>query len=389
MKKVILALCALLFLNAGFWHTSVLADTDDLVLSIGVKEEYLDNIFFNPDDKVDDFITTLSPGIEVRKRSERLNAGFLVLLDAVIYIDNNDLNNLDQYYEGYAKYLLSERLSVEGTASYKDDSRPDRDVSETGLLLGIDVRKTQRYNGEIEYELSELSDVSFGYIYRKEDFDDVKRDDYDSHSAVGLWKYNLGSWMDGTWGNVKVNYSHYNYRFSQTDNYSATLGIEKELSELYKFYLDIGGRYSKYKFFEEEDLNINDDGAGGVLKTGVKYNGEYTNTNLYILHDIAPASGRGRTLERTSFIGNYRYRLTEKITGVLRGGYYWNRGDVSFDPFDEKTIRISPQLIYSITNNLRVRASYSYTNINSKKIDDDRDRNDVFIRLAFNHTLFD
>lgn len=389
MKKIILALGVLVFVNAVFPHTRVLADTDDLVLSLGLKEEYLDNIFFDPDDIVDDYITTLSAGIEIRKRTERLKAGLLGALDAVVYVDNDDLNNLDQFYKGYVEYLVSERFFVEGNASYKDDSRPDRDVVETGLLLGTDVRKTQRYEGKIGYELSELSDVTLEYIYRKEDFDELKKDDYDVHSTVGLWKHDIGYWLDGAESRVTLAYSKYNYRFSSTDNFRATLGVEKEITELYSFYLDLGGRYSKYEFFDDENLNINDDGVGGVLKAGLKYNGEYTYTSVYVSHDIAPASGRGRTLERTTFAGTIRYRITEKLSSGLTGGYYWNRGDVSADPFDERTIRIAPHLTYRFTDNLRIKALYSYTTINSAKDNDDRDRNDFFVRLTFNHTLFD
>ena len=389
MRKYNLVLSALMLVNVFFGHGNVLADSDDLVLSLGAKEEYLDNIFFDPDGKVDDFITTLSAGLEARKRTERLKAGLKGLLDAVLYVDNNDLNNLDQFYEGYAEYQVSERFSIGGEASYKDDSRPDRDVEETGLILGTDVRRTQRYEGEVGYELTELSDVSLGYIYRKEDFDDRNNDDYDAHSAVAQWKHDLGQWLVGTRGRATLEYSRYNYRFTRTDNYSATLGLEKELSELYNFYIDLGGRYSKYEFFNDDEFNVNDDGAGGVLKSGLKYRGEYTNTHVYILHDISPASGRGRTMQRTSVAGFWRYRFTEEVSSGLRGGYYWNRGDLSADPFDEHTIRIEPQLIYQFANNMAIIASYTYTWIDRKDTDVDRDRNDFFIRFTWNQTFFD
>ncbi len=391
MRKFILVLGALIFVNVLIGHGDVLADADDLVLSVGVKEEYLDNIFFTQDDKVDDFITTLSAGIDARKRTERLSAGLKGLFDGVIYQDNDDLNNLDQFYDGYVNYLVSERLSVVGEASLKNDSRPDRDVVDTGLILGTNVRKTQRYNGKVGYQLTELSNVLVGYTFRKEDYESRISDDYDAHSAVARWQHDLQYWLVGTKGNVTFGYDRYNYRFSRTDNYSLTLGLEKELSELYSVYIDLGGRYSEYDFFndDDDDLNVNSDGTGGILKSGLKYKGEYSNMDVYILHDIAPASGRGRTVQRTSFIGSWRYRITEKISSGLNGGYYWNQGDISADPLDERTIRVVPRLIYRLTNNMKIIASYSHTWIDQKHIDIDKSRNDLFIHFTWDHTFFD
>ena len=389
MRKFILVLGALIFVNVLIGHGDVLADADDLLLSVGVKEEYLDNIFFTSDDKVDDYITTLSAGIEARKRTERLSAGLKGLVEPVEYLDNDDLNNVDQFYDGYVNYLVSERLSVGGIASYKYDSRPDRDVVDTGLILGTNVRKTQLYNGEVEYELTELSNVFLGYTYTKEDFERTISNDYNGHFAVARWERDLQDWLVGTRGVVNFGYDRYNYRFSSTDSYSVTLGLEKELSELYSFFIDVGGRYSKFDFFDDDDLNIKDDGTGGILKSGLKYYGEYNNINVYILHDIAPASGRGRTVERTSFVGSWRYRITEKLSSNLIGGYYLNKGDVSFDPLDEITIRVVPRLIYQLGNNMKIIASYSYTWIDQKQFDTDKSRNDLFISFTWDQTFFE
>ena len=389
MRKLILVLGALIFVNVLIGHGDVLADADDIVLSVGVKEEYLDNIFFTPDDKVDDYITTLSAGIDASKQTERLNAGLRGLVEPIEYKDNDYLNDVDQYYDGYVNYLVSERLSAGGEASYKYDSRPDRDLVDTGLRLGTDVRKTQLYNGVVGYELTELSNVSLRYIYGKQDFERSISNDYYAHSAIARWDRDLQDWLVGTRGNVTFGYDSYNYRFSRTDTYRVTVGLEKELSELYIFYINLGGRYSKFDFFNDDDFNISDDGMGGVLVSGLKYNGEYNYMNLYILHDIAPASGRGRTVERTSFIGTWGYQITEKLSSNLIGGYYLNKGDVSGDPLDESTIRVVPQLIYQFTNNMNIIASYAYTWIDQKQFDTDTSSNDLFISFTWDHNFFD
>ena len=51
----------------------VSADEFKLIPSIGIREEYNDNIFYSSNDTVDDFITTIRLGLELIERTERLD----------------------------------------------------------------------------------------------------------------------------------------------------------------------------------------------------------------------------------------------------------------------------------------------------------------------------
>jgi len=48
-----------------------------LVPSISIKEEYNDNIFFLTDDIRNDFITTISPSLEMVNNTEKLETKFV------------------------------------------------------------------------------------------------------------------------------------------------------------------------------------------------------------------------------------------------------------------------------------------------------------------------
>ena len=52
--------------------SGIFADEFKLIPSLAVREEYNDNIFASSNDTADDFITTLSAGLELVERTERL-----------------------------------------------------------------------------------------------------------------------------------------------------------------------------------------------------------------------------------------------------------------------------------------------------------------------------
>lgn len=389
MKKKI---AALLFGNMLVWSTHALAGGDTLVVSMGLKEEYNDNIFFDANNEIDDYITTVSPGIELRRKYERTSASLRGRFDIVEYSDNSDLDNVDQLYNAGISHKLTERLSLSGKASYKRDSRTDRDIEETGLTYGTDVRKRQQYSAGFDYVLSETNSASLGYAHNRDDFDDPTETDYDSHSVTLRYNHNLSYWFPLTTGRIIAGYSRYNYPASKIDNYSLTFGAERRISEIYSFYADLGGRYTSPDV-DDKSLDA-DDSFGGLLKFGFRYKGELTSGNAFFSHDIAAVSGgRGRLRERTSFVGSLSRRFTEKITGRLTGGYYLNKSDgqeLSVNDEDEHTIRISPRLSYQVTQKIKFEPSYTYTRIKDKEADDDdtKDRNLIFVRLVMEYPFF-
>ena len=393
MKGVRKKIAALLLGNMLVWGNNAFASGDELVVSLGLKEEYNDNVFLDADNEIDDYITTVSPGVELRRRYERTSASLKGVFDVVEYSDNSDLDNVDQLYDAGISHKLTERLSLSGKASYKRDSRADRDIEETGLTYETDVRKRQQYSAGVDFVLSEKSSTNATYAHNRDDFDDPTKTDYDSHSVNLRYSHNLSYWFPLTTGRITAGYSRYNYPASKIDNYSLTFGAERRISEIYSFYADLGGRYScpdvDDKSYDE------DDSFGGVLKFGFRYKGELTSGHAFFSHDIAAVSGeRAGLRERTSFVGSLSRRFTEKITGSLTGGYYLNKSDgdeLSLVDEDEHTMRISPRLSYRVTQKIKFETSYTYTRIKDKEANDDdtKDRNLVFVRFVVEYPFFE
>ena len=98
------------------------ADEFKLTPSLAVKEEYNDNVLYTRTNVQSDFITTISPGLALRDRTERMDIYLSGRLDRRLYSSQTDLNATDQYYQGAGKYALSPRLNLSGKAFYSDDA---------------------------------------------------------------------------------------------------------------------------------------------------------------------------------------------------------------------------------------------------------------------------
>jgi hypothetical protein len=115
--------------------------------SIALRGEYNDNIFFTRDETISDYIGTGSPGLEIINRTERLNLNLNGAFHFIRYEDADELDSDDYDAQGRIRYQLTPVLTGSAGAAYIKDSRPDREIEETGLVQDVRTRRRQRYNG--------------------------------------------------------------------------------------------------------------------------------------------------------------------------------------------------------------------------------------------------
>ncbi|MGB5896241.1 MAG: hypothetical protein WBG58_18850, partial [Ignavibacteriaceae bacterium] len=125
LKKVSLAI--LLLSLTVFCANEIMADEFKLIPSIAVRGEYNDNIFYTVDDTEDDFITTVSAGLELIERTERLDLDLSALLSPFYYADYSILDDVDQNYMGKVSYKINPSFGVNADALYNVSNRRDRD----------------------------------------------------------------------------------------------------------------------------------------------------------------------------------------------------------------------------------------------------------------------
>ena len=89
-------------------------DEFKLIPSLALKEEYNDNIFFTEKARADDFITTVTPGLELIDRTEKVDVNLVARAHVLRYVNNTGLDNVDQNYLGDSVIHLIQNGSFRG-----------------------------------------------------------------------------------------------------------------------------------------------------------------------------------------------------------------------------------------------------------------------------------
>ncbi|UCH21531.1 MAG: hypothetical protein JSU83_24050 [Deltaproteobacteria bacterium] len=374
---------------------NVYGDQIKLDVSLALQEEYNDNIFVSETDAIDDFITTVSPALAFSQKSERSNTGLLGRLDGIYYADNDELNDIDQNFNARMNHWLDPRLNLSGEFEYIKDSRPDRDIETTGLVLGRFVRYRRYLTLSGEYLVSEKTASTLTYAYVNQDFDDPELADFDSHTANLTLTHRLSQYLPSTLGRFNMGYSRYDYPHVTINNYSGTIGASREITEKLGLDIDIGGRYTRQRSKDEDSTpasfpNERESGFTGQLIFSHK--GEFSKQNFTLSHDVQAASGRNAVTERTALVYDISHRFTYNLRGSFKVGYYFNQADqgtFSAEYIDEKTLSIQPGVRFDIKEDVVLNAAYLFTKIRDEVANGSAKRNLIYMRLVIFYPFFE
>jgi hypothetical protein len=363
-----------------------------LDLNLSAQWEYNDNIFWNTDDAIDDVIYTLSGGLTFHNRTERADADLSGRVERLNYLDHEALDATDQFYTGKASYLFSPRWRSGVNAGFSQDSRPDRDVETTGLVLGTAERDRTDLGGFTTFYATENTSATLSYSYEDEAYDQGEFSDMIGYQAGLGVQHNWGSLFDNTFLSFNLNYGRYEYDTANIDIYSGTLGFEKHISELWRFFIAGGANYQETEFVSSGVTVLETDKRGSVGRVGLDYLGEYTRFGISGSKDLTPSSGFSGTTERTSLAMNWSRRLAQKSRVGLNLSYHLNEaeaGKLAAVDVDEETFSISPNLKIALFNDFYLIAKYTYSQVDNRIADTTTRRRYVVLQVAYNLTVLE
>ena len=396
LKSGILSFLVLFLIQGAF------AAETQVTPSLTLQSEYNDNIFFVKDDEDSDYVLIIEPEIAVSRRTERIESRLRVKFPINHYMDFDELNAVDQVYSGNLGYRWSPRVSTFFQAAYIQDSQPDRDILETGLVVGDVTRRRLSAGFSGEYLYSELTSLALSYAYRDEQFKEPGFAESETQSINFILERDMERTFANTRGNLTFGYSRYDSDRSTVESYSTMVGAVRQLTELYYVSADIGVRYTRHEFdvlrFEpvSPDLFImvtdqekNND-WGVVGRASLSYQDESSRASLNFYRDVATSSGRTGAVERTALVFDIGKRFTYRFWGHFSAGYYLNESkgkEFSIREIDENTWRLNPYIRYVYSNDLSFRVSYSYTKVRDRLDSTDAERNLILLRLVYSHPL--
>jgi len=382
------------------------ADEFKLIPSISVRQEYNDNILYTSRDETDDWITTISPGLEMIQRTEQLDLNLSAIVSPIFYADHSDFDEVDQNYGARGSYQISPLLGVNATARYDESNRPDRDIETTGMVESVDERKRQEYGLGFDYRLTEKAGMAFSAGYLREDWDsnDFDRQDLKAPTANLNFTYDLGQWWDSTISRLNFGFGRYEYETSDTYNYFGSMGVQHWFTETVNLIVDLGVRYTDSDFdrselvfvppasFQVRTIEENNSDFGGVGQAILEIRRELTRGSIRVAYDVRPASGEGTVVERMDVVLNLRRKFAERSVIGISTGYYKNKADsdeFSFRETDEDTFFVQPRIRWEFFDHYTLEAGYNFSYVDDRAENNDTRRNLVYLQIAYGLPLFE
>jgi hypothetical protein len=389
------ALIALLLLTA--FPLPLLADELRLIPGLAVKEEFNDNIFLKTVNRQTDFVTTVTPSLDLSGSSEIRSLSLSGGLNRLTYARHGDLDSLDYYVQGGVNYQYLPRLSLSAAASYVKDSRPDR-IGEGGLTLksGSD-RQSYQLSGN--YAVSEKSAATASYSFSREDFDNAGSVATTVHSVNIGQDFNLNRYLEQAKLVGNFGYSRNLTDISLVDNYTVTVGVTKKIHELWNVSLNAGGRYTHSEFdavlrslLQTVTVTVQDEDLGWIGNLSLSYSDDSTNASLTFNHDVTTASGRNGTTERTGASASLSERFTRELSGFAGLGYSWNRSgqnQFSSQSIDEKNFNVNSGLRYDFSDYISLEGNYRFNTIYYGNSATRASQNVFMLRLTMQRDVMD
>ena len=378
-QVMLLAFSILLY----FSTTNVFSAENKLLTSVGLRQEYNNNIFYERTDETDDFISQVIPSLRLNYATEILKLSALARWDALLYWDNSDQNRLNQSYGLNGSYRLTERWSVSANGRYVFDSVQDSQLDETGSVeRGLSDRQRLNAGAGLDYSVSERSAIGADYNYQKTDFERKTSVDSEAHGVRFFYRRRLQNQRDVitifprfVWGNS-----------DDWDAYNSTFNVrwEHPFTETLDTSITVGARHSRVDYKDNRD---DTDNWGGVADMWLRKRGELTTGRLGFSNRLRTRTN-GEIINVSRLYTNVDHRLSRRFGLGFRGSiYYSNLIENSPETDDDRWyFDVTPSAFYRLTERhvLRLSYSYNYQRLLDADDNDTVDRQRIWLQLTFN-----
>jgi hypothetical protein len=380
MKKgfpALLALCASLPCGAAEYYVRPTFST---------SERYNTNIYMLQKPPQDNWITTLSPGLNFGLLSETQKLTSNFTWNRLFYTNQSELD-IDEQLLSVNYQGKSERMLWKFDGSYNNRSS----LSTEGTVLG-NVRFTQVMAKQLSlapsftYALNEGSTLSLNYSYNRTTYEqntsNIYLANYDYHQVSGIFRYHYTERdvLDLTLSGSRYKTPVYN---QTTDNYVAQLGWQHNFSEQLTASVSAGFNYAEaqstvqvpaqclleislvnspcfpYTYIPASEITHKRSGFGQVFQVAIEKGFAGGSVSLIGSQNQTPTSQGLQTRTQVGINGNYT--ISEHLTSSLSANYsvYEITGQTT-SPYNRTYYSISPRISWKWTPEIDVGLSYTY-----------------------------
>jgi hypothetical protein len=375
----------------------VRGDEFKVVTSASLKEAYNDNVYFTTTGRKSDWVSTLSPAIELIDKTERFEGSLSARFNGIYYLDQTDLNAVDQFYRGKFRYALTNRLGLGAEAGYARDSQATREIDTTGVVFATPVnRERQNYGVSGDWRFTDTTLAALSYDYGKDRYDKSTFTDLESQRAGLNFLQNINP---TTKGRLNLGYANYRVTGLTLDSYSSTIGISRDFNNLWSILIDLGASYTRTRFniltlgggglTTQERTN---EGWGPMGQIALAYKHERTNGSLTLNRSVMPVSGTAGSANRSSLSLDLRHKFTYELSGYVTASYFLNKsdpGEFSNTIIDQTTSQISIGPRYDFNKEMFLTATYTYSRTDYGQTKTTADQHLVMLMFNIQHAIIE
>lgn len=353
----------ILFGVMSFFTREALSAQMNIIPSLTLREAYHSNITYALSEEKSDFLTDVSPRLQLFRRSERWETHLDALSEFSYYRKNDTLNTVDQKYDLSLSVHAAPRLKIGTMLMYKVDSRPDREMEETGMIFDGTERRGREGSASLKYIASEITTLQLSALFSDYQFDTGAYVDSWSTGVTGEIATDISSFIPATHTQIRSSLYRYDYDQTWVDTGSLTWGIDHRFSERISFFASGGPSLTK-STFSSGDREATSEKWGWVGMAGGGYQWETVSGRLDASRTVEHSSGWTGVSERSHIALSLDGRLSEKISWGTDGAFFVNQDPTREDESKEakqETRTLSAHVFYTMSRNVRFRIRYSYS----------------------------
>ncbi len=156
--------------------------------SLGLRETYDDNVYFTGKS---DFVHRASPSLALAAVTELTELELAASFDFTKYQENGDLDTVEQFYQGLAKWSLTPRLSLSFTGVYVVDYTFEFALRQQGVVTDRNQRQALSGKPVLTYGVGLRDTIEIAYEPYSANYDHPTDRDYKGQQVTLAWIHDL------------------------------------------------------------------------------------------------------------------------------------------------------------------------------------------------------
>ena len=380
---ILFALCVAASCQAGeyFWEPV-----------LNTYERYESNLFLRPTPIQDNWITTLSPGINAGFRHENGELTSNFTWNRLFYTNQSELNIDEQLFSADYNHT-SERTKWGLSGSYNNQSSLNTVGTVNGLSFSQVMSKHLNVAPTLSYSFNERSLLTLDYSYNKVTYEKnpnsfLANYDYHQASASGSYRYTPLDKVSMTLSSSRYKTPLQN---QTTYNHVAQLAWQHSFTEQLVAYVSGGLNYSQaestqLRFVPASEITTQRSGFGKVFRASIQKAYERGSVSLTGLQNQTPTSQGLQTQTQLSISNSFS--LNDRWTSDLTASYIQYEQTGQQNSTSNRTFySISPGIHWKWTPEINLGLSYTYRQQDFEGSDQSSQGNTVQLQFSYQHQI--